>query len=193
MTSAPEPPPNPTRRKQIIDAAREIAATEGWPAVTVRAIGARIGCSAPAIYQYFSDKDEVLSALAEQAGAILGVRLDSAASATHGSAKRVRAAVHALWDFATENRELYAVIYGGDGLSPRGIGLVPGAMLRSVTKLSAKRGAESSAGDTADRLAASVHGFIGLALGGNFPGGQARARKLCDAMVDDLIRGLGRD
>ena len=53
----------PSRRKEIVDAARTLAAEQGWPAVTVRAVASRIGCSAPALYQYFRDKDEILDAI----------------------------------------------------------------------------------------------------------------------------------
>ncbi|MTJ80927.1 MAG: TetR/AcrR family transcriptional regulator [Telmatospirillum sp.] len=107
----------PARRKEIIDAARALAAEEGWPAVTLRAIAARIGCSAPAIYQYFQDKDALLSALAATGREEMNRALEAAATGDHGPAKRLRAMLRALWDFSIDNRELFAVMVGIDGLA----------------------------------------------------------------------------
>ena len=85
-------------------------------------------------------KDEILAALADYGIIQLEALLDKAAASTGGSAKRVRAMVQTLWDFAFEHRELYLVIYGGEGLPARGKGPTPDSMARSVAKLSAKRG-----------------------------------------------------
>jgi AcrR family transcriptional regulator len=190
---ATQPNSNPARRKQIVDAAREIAAEQGWSAVTVRAIGARIGCSAPAIYQYFPSKEEVLVALAAFGRAQLGEALEHAAAPAGGPAKRVRATIRGLWEFALSNPELYAVIYGGDGQVPHGPDLAPDVLVNAVTKLASKRGASEPAADFADRLLATVHGFIGLTLSERFPGGLDRARALCDRIVEDAINRIGRD
>jgi AcrR family transcriptional regulator len=193
MNSGPGPTANPARRKQIVDAAREIAAAEGWSAVTVRAIGTRIGCSAPAIYQYFRNKDEVLVALAAFGQGMLAESVERAAASADGPAKRVRAAIGGIWDFALGNRELYAVIYGGDGLAAHGPDLAPEPLVQAVARLAAKRGSTEPAKDFADRLVATLHGFIGLTLSGRFPGGGERARTLCDRVVEDAIRRIGRD
>ena len=193
MSPATEPNANPARRKQIVDAAREIAASRGWSAVTVRAIGSRIGCSAPAIYQYFKNKDEVLVALAAFGQRLLAETLEKATVSADGPAKRVRAAVRGLWEFALANPELYSVIYGGDGLVPHGPELAPDALVVAVSKLASKRGAAEPAGDFADRLLATVHGFIGLTLSERFPGGLERARSLCDRIVEDAIDRVGHD
>jgi len=193
MNSPAEPKANPARRKQIVDAAREIAASKGWSAVTVRAIGSRIGCSAPAIYQYFRNKDEVLVALAAYGRVVLAETLERAAASTEGPAKRVRAIVRGIWGFAHDNRELYSVIYGGDGLAAHGPDLAPDPLVQAVAKLSAKRGSAEPPMDLADRLVATVHGFIGLSLGGRFPGGSERAQALCDRTIEDAIRRVGRE
>ena len=135
------PPGHPARRKEIVDAARFIAADQGWPAVTVRAIAARIGCSAPAIYQYFRDKDAVLTALAAEARDALEQNLEGAVAEIHGPAKRLRATVQEFWRFAIDNRELYAVMFGLDGLRPFGNhgGEAPTALKKIVGELISKR------------------------------------------------------
>ena len=47
----------------ILAAARAIAGEEGWPAVTMRKIAARIEYSPPALYEYFDSKEAILLAL----------------------------------------------------------------------------------------------------------------------------------
>jgi AcrR family transcriptional regulator len=48
-----------TRRK-LLDAARDLAAADGYDGVTVRTVAAAAGVSAPTAYQYFSSKDHLL-------------------------------------------------------------------------------------------------------------------------------------
>ena len=47
-------------RRRLLDAARALAAEEGYEAVGMRAVAARAGVSAPTAYLYFSSKDHVL-------------------------------------------------------------------------------------------------------------------------------------
>ena len=51
-------------RGGILAAAREIASTEGWRAVTIRRIAERIEYSPPVLYEYFDSKDDILLELA---------------------------------------------------------------------------------------------------------------------------------
>jgi AcrR family transcriptional regulator len=44
----------------ILAAARGIASSEGWQAVTIRKIAALIEYSPPVIYEYFGSKEEIL-------------------------------------------------------------------------------------------------------------------------------------
>lgn len=187
------PREHPARRKEIVNAARGIAAEQGWGAVTVRAIAARIGCSAPAIYQYFRDKDAVLAALAAEGEAALSAALDDALADIHGPAKRLRSAVQALWAFAMDNRELFAVMFGLDGLASHATGGAPSALRHVAAELVAKRAKKGEDADAvADRVAATVYGFIGLTLSGNFPGGGERAAELLSQVIEDIIKGLGK-
>ncbi len=53
-------------RDRIVEAARDIVSEEGLDALSMRALGVRIGHSPGTIYQYFQDKDELLrSVMAE--------------------------------------------------------------------------------------------------------------------------------
>src|SRR6478672_7742609 len=50
-------------RQDILQAAREIIAEEGAGALSIRGIARRIGYSAPALYEYFTGKEEIARAL----------------------------------------------------------------------------------------------------------------------------------
>lgn len=184
----------PSRRKEIVDAARALAAEQGWPAVTVRAVAARIGCSAPALYQYFRDKDQILDALAAEGRSHLALQMErSLDESGHGPAKRLRAAVRALWDFALANPETYAVMFGLSGQACHGGGGQAVAQLRKVAReLAVKREAPEDADDLADSLIAASHGFIALALAGQILGGCERAAELLTALAESVSKAVGK-
>jgi len=56
----PLSPTQAATRRRLLDAARELAATEGYEGVTVRTVAKRAGVSAPTAYQYFTSKDHLL-------------------------------------------------------------------------------------------------------------------------------------
>ncbi|MET1007849.1 MAG: helix-turn-helix domain-containing protein, partial [Propionibacteriaceae bacterium] len=52
---SPRPAPDlEHRRDQLIRAARDIAESEGWAAVTMRKLAAQIGVTQPVVYSAFS-------------------------------------------------------------------------------------------------------------------------------------------
>lgn len=55
-----------TLRDTLLDLARSIAETEGIDAVNVRTIAQRAGIATGTMYNYFSNKDEILLALTEE-------------------------------------------------------------------------------------------------------------------------------
>jgi AcrR family transcriptional regulator len=58
--------PKSERRAEILDAAIALADAEGLTAVTLRAVGQRVGVTAMALYGYFPDKDSLLDAMADR-------------------------------------------------------------------------------------------------------------------------------
>jgi AcrR family transcriptional regulator len=55
-----------TRRDEILQAAKELFLELGYNSTTIRRIAERVGISAPALYLYFKDKEELMLALCDQ-------------------------------------------------------------------------------------------------------------------------------
>ena len=53
----------PERRRRILDAARELILTEGWPGTTIAQIASRAGIGKGAVYLEFVDKPAILDAV----------------------------------------------------------------------------------------------------------------------------------
>ncbi|MBY0430694.1 MAG: WHG domain-containing protein, partial [Rhodospirillales bacterium] len=117
------------------------------------------------------------------------------AAAAPGPATRMRALVSAYWQFAETNPELYAVMFGLDGVRcPDHLGEdAVGQSLRAcAAELVDKRSLEYNARDLGDLIAAVLHGFVALMLSNCFDGGSVRARDLLMAAIEELLRGLSR-
>ena len=64
-------------RRAILDAARELFATEEYEAVSLRRIAEKIEYSPAAIYLHFQDKKEILFHLIDEGFALLSARLET--------------------------------------------------------------------------------------------------------------------
>jgi AcrR family transcriptional regulator len=99
-------------RSSILQTARDIAATSGWSAVTVRKVAEHIGYTAPIIYEHFGSKDEMLTQILKEGYELLCNAVVEAAGQHEDSYERMHAMAVAYWDFAHESPELYRLMYG---------------------------------------------------------------------------------
>jgi AcrR family transcriptional regulator len=107
--------PRPNREEvhaSIIKTAREIAAEEGWSAVTVRKVAQSIGYTAPIIYEHFGSKDEMLDQILRYGYDLLFVNMQESVKSKTDNEERVKAIAEAYWAFAHETPELYFLMYG---------------------------------------------------------------------------------
>jgi len=98
-------------RKQILDAARELFATEGYEKVSMRRIAERIEYSPKTIYLYFKDKGEILYHLGEAFLARLGVKVDALAGNRPDPETYLRAGLRAYVDFGLEHPNEYRIAF----------------------------------------------------------------------------------
>ena len=99
-----------TVRRKILNAARTLFLNEGYANVSMRKIAEQIEYSPGAIYSYFTSKEDIFFALAEEGLQI--VRTHCAAS-TQSSAplERVREAFWKFYTFSKEQPEYFSLIF----------------------------------------------------------------------------------
>ncbi|HEX5613826.1 MAG TPA: TetR/AcrR family transcriptional regulator [Acidimicrobiia bacterium] len=123
MTPEHEPAPDqvPTRRERVRAATiEEIKATamrlmrETGPDLRFADIAREMGVTAPALYRYFADRDELLSALMVDGFHEFSAALTTALDATDPDdlAGRVRAAATAYRAFAKADPQRFALLFG---------------------------------------------------------------------------------
>lgn len=107
-------------RTSILLTAREIAAADGWSAVTVRKVAQHIGYTAPIIYEHFGSKDEMLNQVLKSGYDTLYSLMIKLIDESPDSDGRIRAIVASFWRFAHDAPELYQLMYGMEGARATG-------------------------------------------------------------------------
>lgn len=99
-------------RINILEAALHIVKEEGWQALSMRKIADIIEYTAPIIYEYFANKEAILSELASKGYLILAKKVREAKEKEETPAKQIEAMWLAYWDFAFAEKELYQLMFG---------------------------------------------------------------------------------
>ncbi len=178
----------------ILAAAREIASTEGWQAVTIRKIAAVIEYSPPVIYEYFGSKDEILLELVRQGYAEQLEAVERAGRSARDPEEALLAVGQAWLDFAFRSPDLYQVMYGLGGVSfpvtelqkeGEKIGEAIGEVIEEVLKKNGKE-VEDILGKVM-LLWGTAHGIVSLAMADRIVGGNEEAKRLVDQAVYDYL------
>jgi AcrR family transcriptional regulator len=99
------------REQRIVAAARELAETEGWEAVTTRRLAAEIEYSQPVLYSHFKGKAAIMTAVAVQGFEELAAELRTARTTADGSRAALAAVATAYTDFAQRRPALYDAMF----------------------------------------------------------------------------------
>jgi AcrR family transcriptional regulator len=99
------------RHQLIVTAARELAETEGWEAVTTRRLADRVEYSQPVLYSHFRGKNAIVSAVALDGITELAADLRHARLTAPAPAAALAAVCRAYLDFATERPALYQAMF----------------------------------------------------------------------------------
>src|SRR5437867_1149593 len=98
-------------RRAILDAARELFVTEGYPNVSIRKIAEKIEYSPAAIYGYFPSKDDIFFALAEEGFTLLSAPAESRQPDERQPLDRIRAIFWRLYEFSREHPEYFWLMF----------------------------------------------------------------------------------
>lgn len=182
-------------RQSILTAAQQIAAEEGWQAVTTRKVAERIEYSQPTIYEYFENKEAILLALLRYGYEQLVTVMQKAFASTDDPEARLLTMTEAYWDFAFRSPELYQVMHGLAGL-PFGWHPEPPAEVKqsfglahdAVEQWAASKGIEiPHLNNLLEARRGLIHGLITMTMAGRIAGGQERAKHILLETMRDLL------
>ena len=184
-------------RQQILDAARELYAADGYRNVTMRRIAERIEYTAPAIYGYFPSRDAIFTALAEQ-----GLKLLETMSSARTGPAPLRDLFEGYWryyEFSRTHREYFALIFVDPSVPPLDQELAGSGFVREMSEEGPRRvrrcidagllPADTDATLAARALWTAIHGAAVIRLWGRL-GSDEDMDCLARASLENAIAGL---
>jgi AcrR family transcriptional regulator len=166
MSPRPAPDLN-LRRDQVIHTARDVAESDGWPAVTVRRLAGELGVTQPVLYSAFASRQAIIDAVA------LG-GFDDLAAALEAVEAAPMARIRAYLGFAVAHPRLYEAMFS----LPTGLAFasdhIPGPMQRAFDDIAAAF--PDADGTRAEVAWSTMHGLATLQASGRLRPGHVQAR-----------------
>ncbi len=165
---SPRPAPDlDLRRDQVIRAARDLAESDGWPAVTMRRLAGELGVTQPVLYSAFAGRQALIDAVAVSGFSDIAAALD-AVDATP------MARMRAYLDFAAAHPRTYEAMFS----LPSGLAFAaddtPEPLRRAFLRISE---AFPDADGTRSEVAwSALHGLATLQASGRLRDSHAQAR-----------------
>lgn len=185
-------------RRRILAAAMDLLQTVGLAGVSMRAIGARVGLTAPALYTYFPNKLELVRALWQDALGDLSRTLRRLSEQEPDPIAALARLAHAYASFAVENPVRFRILFPdtNDGSVPEWennaqIAQAYGVVRCRVSQAIAQGRIEISDPDVAAQILwAAIHGLINLLCSPTtFPFQPPEV--LLPVMIKTVLAGLG--
>lgn len=105
-----------TRREEILQAAKELFLEQGYDQTTIRRIADRVGVSAPALYLYFQDKEQMMLALCDQTFGHLIQAISEIEKTVVDPRQRIRQFGEAYLKFGLKHPDEYRLIFLGSNI-----------------------------------------------------------------------------
>jgi AcrR family transcriptional regulator len=185
-------------RREILAAARELFAQEGYESVSMRKIAERIEYSPTTIYLYFRDKGELVREVCGEMFLLLTRKLEKVIAAETDPIAQLKAGLKAYVHFGIKHPDHYRVALmmphqheGNEEFLTR-----PGAeafeiLVRGVTRaVESGRLRETDVMAISQSLWCAMHGIVSLQISGGdcFP--WVERERLIDLTIDSIVRGL---
>src|SRR5215469_1755815 len=173
---------NQARRAQILSAARRIAELEGWSNVTVRRLSDEISYSQPVLYGHFGSREGILTAVAVEGFAEIGLALEKARKrAKRGNT--IESVAAAYLEFAASSPALYEVIFSLSLSVPFDEAATPPELRSAFSQLFELFQGQSSKPEVITELFwAGLHGIAELTRTRRFP--RSRQKERVRALVE---------
>lgn len=160
------------RHQLIVTAARELAETEGWAAVTTRRLAERIEYSQPVLYSHFAGKDAIVAAVALEGFADLAKVLGASRAAATTPEQALTAVARAYREFADSNPALYEAMFTLTTDLPFAREDTPAplqAAFGEIQQTLAPLAGDRDPGTFTEVVWAALHGLITLTRDGRLP------------------------
>jgi AcrR family transcriptional regulator len=99
------------REQRIVTTAREIAARDGWAAVTIRRLADEIEYSQPVLYSHFANREAIVAAVAVEGFGELATALRQAEKPSSDPQKAIHSVAGAYLAFACAHPALYQAMF----------------------------------------------------------------------------------
>jgi AcrR family transcriptional regulator len=184
-------------RDDILAAAGDLFATEGYPSVSIRKIADRVGCSPGTIYLHFEDKEAILSAICLETFVKLDKRMEAIRNDQGDPLERLRRGGRAYIQFALDHPHHYVVTFGTGGAAQsrsqeaHSAGAGSFDCLRHCVRqcVDAGRLRKSDVEELAQSLWSAWHGVVMLLIGkSRFP--FIEQSRLIESVLDIAIEGI---
>jgi AcrR family transcriptional regulator len=149
------------RRAQLLGAARDVFAAQGYHAAAMDDIADRAGVSKPVLYQHFPSKLELYRALLTTYADELIGRLRSVLGSTNDNELRTRGAVSAYFEFVATEGQSFRLVFESDLRSEPEASAVLDRALRECIDAVAEA-VTADAGLDRDRARLLAVGLVGL-------------------------------
>ena len=106
--------PRHERRRQLLDAAREVFVSQGYHAAAMDEIAERAGVSKPVLYQHFPGKLELYLALLDESVDALVETVRGALRSTAENKQRVAATFSAYFEYVAGEGQAFRLVFESD-------------------------------------------------------------------------------
>jgi AcrR family transcriptional regulator len=185
-------------RRALLEEAVRTIRDDGAAALTLRAVGARLGVSRTALYRHFADKSALLNAVSEDGFLRLADALERAWTDAGGGVRGFDEQGRAYVRFALDNPSHYRVMFGvwtsrDEDTALRAAGARAFQLLVDALTSLQRDGVvrrHEPTGQVALYVWAAVHGVAMLAIDGRLPGGPGGVRDVIDYAVRRIGSGI---
>ncbi len=180
-------------RDGILEAAKTIARTEGWGAVTVRKLADAIEYSPPTIYEYFDNKDAVLSEVVQDGFTELTRELRRASRQSTVPEEQLLAIALAYYCFSRDQPELYRIMHGMGGVALDAEAVATNAQLAGAVSQgvlhnwAVENAVQLDELEAVELLWSTLHGLTILGANNRLEGGDERAERLIARAIRDFL------
>lgn len=185
-------------RKEILDAARDLFASQGYESVTMRKVAEKIEYSPTTIYLHFQDKADLMRSICEETFDRLSRKLERILQSPGDPVERLKRGLRAYVEFGLEYPQHYRVTFmTPHDVDPDDVLVAGSAGVKAFSILQqgvadcirAGKFPNVDVASASQALWATAHGITSLLIShASFP--WVSREKLINLMVDSMMAGL---